>query len=182
MASTAVRTWGTAVIRMTAIDSESARMRGNTTGPGSPGMRTSSSATSTRRDRMISRPLAPSAASRTSKSSLRMKRSESRTPGSSSITRTTGRGGYTRGGSVPAAASSPLSLWLGDTKDDILVAASATLEIDGDGLTRFDRRDEPPECLDILHRLPIDLEDGIAGPNARLLAGAAGRNVGDDDP
>ena len=61
MASTAVRTWGTAVIRMTAMDSESARIRGRTTGPGSPGMRTSSSATSTRRERMISSPLAPSA-------------------------------------------------------------------------------------------------------------------------
>src|SRR5262245_4986028 len=181
MASTAVRTWGTAVIRMTAMDSESARIRGSTAGPGSPGMRTSSNATSTRRLRMMSRPLAPSAASRTSKSSLRMKRSESRTPGSSSMTRTTGRGGYTRGGSVPAAASSLLSLGLGDTKDDILVPASATCEIDGAGLPRLDRGDEPSEGVDILHRLPIDLEDGIARPDARLLPGAAGGDIGDDD-
>src|SRR5262249_39755733 len=148
--STAVRTWGTAVIRMTAIDSESARMRGSTTGPGSPGMRTSRSATSTRRFRMISRPLAPSGASRTSKSSLRMKRKESRTPGSSSITKTTGRGGYTTGGSASAEAATSLSLGLGYGEHDVLVAASTTLQVDRHGLARLHGRGELAKAVDVL--------------------------------
>src|SRR6266536_1337528 len=135
MASTAVRTWGTAVIRMTAMDSESPRIRGSTTGPDSPGMRTSSNATSTRRDRMMSSPAAPSAASMTAKSSVRMKRSESRTPGASSMTRTTGRSGYvTTGGGALASAGSALSLEVGYRENDIFVAPSAALDIDGNDL------------------------------------------------
>src|SRR5712692_8716082 len=181
MASTAVRTWGTAVIRMTAMDSESARIRGSTTGPGSPRMRTSSSATSTRRDRMISSPAAPSAASRTSKSSLRMKRSDSRTPGSSSMTRTTGRDGYATVGGAPASAGPALSLEVGYREDDIFVAPSAALDIDGNDLARLHRGDDPPEALDIRHRLAIDLEDGVSCPDPGLVPGAAGRHLGDDE-
>src|SRR5262249_47982811 len=146
---------------------------------GSPGMRTSRSATSTRRERMISRPLAPSAASRTSKSSFKMKRSESRTPGSSSMTRTTGRGGYVTGGNETAAVAA-LSFGFGNGEDDIFVAASATLEIDGNDLAWLDGRHDPPEALHILDRLPIDLENCISGADSRLIPGAAGRHVGDD--
>src|SRR5438093_4987173 len=181
MASTAVRTWGTAVIRMTAMDSESPRIRGSTAGPDSPGMRTSSNATSTRRDRMMSSPAAPSAASRTSKSSLRMKRSESRTPGSSSMTRTTGRSGYVTGGGALASAGPALSLEVGYRENDIFVAPSAALDIDGNDLARLHRGDDLPEALDIRHRPAIDLEDGVAGPDPGLVPGAAGRHIGDDD-
>src|SRR6266545_1952419 len=181
MASTAVRTWGTAVIRMTAMDSLSARILGSTAGPGSPGMRTSSSATSTRRERMMSSPAAPSAASRTSKSSLRMTRSDSRTPNSSSMTRTTGRGGYETGG-VPASSKGPaLALDVGNREDDIFVAASTALEVDGNDPAGFHGDDDPPEALDVRHRLAIDLEDGVPSPDPGLLPGAAGRDIGDDD-
>src|SRR5215468_7617942 len=181
MASTAVRTWGTAVIRMTAMDSASARIRGSTAGPGSPGMRTSSNATSTRRLRMMSRPLAPSAASRTSKSSLRMKRKESRTPGSSSMTSTTGRGGYVRGGGVPADPASSLSLGFGYREDDIFVSASAALDVDGNDLAGFHRGDDLLEGQDVANGLPVDLEDRVTRPDPSLLSRAARCHVADDD-
>src|SRR5262245_12488369 len=180
MASTAVRTWGTAVIRMTAMDSESARIRGRTAGPGSPGMRTSSSATSTRRVRMMSRPLAPSAASKTSKSSLRMKRKESRTPGSSSMTSTTGRGGYVSGEAVLPDSASSLSLGFGYREDDILVSASAALDVDGNDLARFHRSDDSLEGQNVADGLPVDLEDRVTRPDASLFSRAAWRHVADD--
>src|SRR5262245_23661379 len=180
MASTAVRTWGTAVIRMTAMDSESARIRGRTAGPGSPGIRTSSSATSTRRVRMMSRPLAPSAASRTSNSSLRMKRKESRTPGSSSMTSTTGRGGYVSGGGVLADPASSLSLGFGYREDDILVSASAALDVDGNDLAGLHRGDDPLEGQDVPDGLPVDLEDRITRPDASLFSRATRRHIADD--
>src|SRR5215831_5184622 len=181
MASTAVRTWGTAVIRMTAMDSESARIRGRTAGPGSPGMRTSSSATSTRRVRMMSRALAPSAASRTSKSSLRMKRKESRTPGSSSMTSTTGRGGYVRGRGVLADPASSLSLGFGYREDDILVSASAALDVDGNDLARFHRGDDLLEGHDVANGSAVDLEDRVTRPDPSLFSRATWRHLADDD-
>src|SRR5258705_2255207 len=80
---------------MTGIASSMARICGSTRDPGSPGIRTSSRATSTRRAPRIASAAAPSAASSTSNSSPRISRSDSRTPGSSSMARTTGRGRYT---------------------------------------------------------------------------------------
>src|SRR5262245_55022960 len=169
MASTAVRTWGTAVIRMTATDSLRARMRGRTAGPGSPGMRTSRSATSIRRERTISRAAAPSAASSTSKSSSRMTRSESRTPASSSMTRTTGREGYAGDGSPDSPDAPPSALGLGYGEDDILVPASATLQIHRNGIARFGRGNDALEALDAGDGLAIHLEDRVAGLDPRRI-------------
>src|SRR5580765_1336752 len=159
MASTAVRTCGTAVMRMTAMVSLRARMRGSTAGPCSPGIRTSSSATSIRRDRTISRAAAPSAASSTSKSSWRMMRRDSRTPVSSSITRTTGRDGYVNDGAPGSSGAPPSALRLGDGEDDILVPASAALQIHGNGITRLGGGDDALEMLDIGDGLAVHLED-----------------------
>src|SRR5687768_5053731 len=178
MASTAVRTWGTAVIRMTAMDSLSARMRGSTAVPGSPGIRTSSSATSIRRDRTISRAAAPSAASSTSKSSWRMMRRDSRTPASSSMTRTTGRVRYVSDG---APGAPPSALRFGNGEDDILVPASAPLQIHGDGIARLGCGDDALEMLDAGDSLAVDLEDRVPGLDARGVTGAARGHVGDKD-
>src|SRR6185369_6781230 len=149
MASTAVRTCGNAVIRMTAMVSLRARMRGNTAGPDSPGIRTSSSATSIRRDRTISRAAAPSAASSTSKSSWRMMRKDSRTPASSSMIRTTGRDGYVNGGAPGSPGAPPSALRLGYGEDDILVPAAAPLQIHGNGNARLGGGDDALELLDV---------------------------------
>src|SRR6185295_19127608 len=180
MASTAVRTCGTAVIRMTAMVSLRARMRGSTAGPCSPGMRTSSSATSIRRDRTISRAAAPSAASSTSKSSWRMMRRDSRTPASSSMTRTTGRDGYVNGGGAPGSPGGPPSaLRLGYGEDDILVPASAALQIHGNGIARLGAGDDALEMLDIGDGLAVDLEDRVPRLDPRRVPGAARGHVGD---
>src|SRR6187397_1258425 len=167
MASTAVRTCGTAVIRMTAMVSLRARMRGNTAGPDSPGIRTSSSATSIRRDRAISS---------TSKSSWRMMRRDSRTPASSSMTRTTGRDGYVNGapGSPGAPPSGPR---LGYGEDDIFVPASAALQIHGNGIARLGGGDDALELLDIGDGLTVDLEDRVPRLDSRRVPGAARGHV-----
>src|SRR5882724_1910105 len=178
MASTAVRTCGTAVIRMTAMDSLRARMRGSTAGPDSPGIRTSSSATSIRRDRTISRAAAPSAASSTSKSSCRMMRRDSRTPGSSSITRTTGRDGYVNAGAPGFPGAPPSAFRLGYGEDDILVPASAALQIYRNGISRLGGGDDALEVLDIGDGLAVDLEDRVPRPDPCRLARAPGGHVG----
>src|SRR5580765_1223250 len=178
MASTAVRTCGTAVMRMTAMVSLRARMRGSTAGPDSPGIRTSSSATSIRRDRTISRAAAPSAASSTTKSSWRMTRRDSRTPASSSMTRTTGRDGYVNG--APGSPGAPPSaLRLGYGEDDILVPASAALQIHGNGIARLGSGDDALEMLDVGHGLTVDLEDRVPRLDPRRVPGAAFGHVGD---
>src|SRR6266508_5669572 len=82
---------------------------------------------------------------------------------------------------VESSAAPPLALDVGNREDDIFVAPPAALEVDGNDLAGFHGDDDPPEALDVRHRLAIDLEDGVPSPDPRLLPGAAGRHIGDDD-
>src|SRR5262245_32590981 len=161
------------------MESLSERMRGSTAAPDSPGIRTSRSATSTRRDRTMSSAVPPSGASRTSKSFCKIARSDSRTPTSSSMTRTTGRGRYAGDPASPCAAPLPL---VGDGKDDIFVPASAALEIDGHRITGLCRGDRTAKALDVSDRLSIHFDDRVAWMNARLIARAPRRHVGHEYP
>src|SRR6185436_18376448 len=179
MHSTAVRTSGSAVIRITASDSSTDSKRGSTTGPGSPGSRTSRKTTSTRRARSTSSAAAPSSTPSTSNSRRRISRIASWTAGSSSTTSATGRGRYVGAGSVTSGGrrGSPG----GSLEDHELVGAAAALELHGGAVARAHRRHGLLEALDARHRTPVDLEDGVAGADARLRARAAGRDRGHHD-
>src|SRR5574341_692127 len=173
MASTAVRTSLTAVTMITAIPSSRARICGRKVGPGGPGMRTSSSTTSTRRERRTSSPLAPWSASRTSNSPSRMTRKDSRTPGSSSITSATGLG---REGSRSALMDSGL---VRDLEDHVLSAGAAPLDLHGHGLARLEKSDRLLELFHGADPATVDLEDEIAFLDAGRLGRAVRRHAGD---
>src|SRR3970040_1028364 len=175
MVSTAVRTSLTAVTMITAIPSSRARICGRKVGPGGPGMRTSSSTTSTRRERRTSIPLAPSSASRTSNSPARMTRKDSRTPCSSSMTSATGLG---REGSESALMASGLVRYL---EDDVLAAGPAPLDLYGHGLARREKSHRLLELLDAADPAAGDPEADVAFLDAGRLRRAVGRHVGDHD-
>src|SRR3990172_8097291 len=175
MVSTAVRTSLTAVTMITAIPSSRARICGRKVGPGGPGMRTSSSTTSTRRERRTSIPLAPSSASRTSNSPSRMTRKDSRTPCSSSMTSATGVG---REGSESALMASGL---VRDLEDDVLAAGPAPLDLHGHGLARIEKSHRLPELFHGADPAAVDLEDEVAFLDAGRLRRAVRRHVCDQD-
>src|SRR5262249_4536714 len=97
-----------------------------------------------------------------------------------SMTSTTGRGGYVRGGGVPAAPASSLSLGFGYREDDILVSASAALDVDGNDLARFHRGNDSLEGQNVADGLPVDLEDRVTRSDASVFSRATRRHVADD--
>src|SRR3990170_2943551 len=108
MAATAVLTVFTAVTRITSSRSSNTRILSSTWSPSIPGSRMSRRTRSTGQVRRISSAWAPSGTSRTSYSSSRIRRNESRTPGSSSTTRMAERGpGPPSGWSLASGRSRP---------------------------------------------------------------------------
>src|SRR5437016_12612636 len=90
-------------------------------------------------------------------------RSDSRTPGSSSMMSTTGFG---RVGSDTTISAPRLarSGFLGRLEDHVLAtAAAAALELDGHGFARLEAAHDFPELVDGADGAPIDLEDEEIG-------------------
>src|SRR5712691_10182892 len=118
----------------------------------------------------------------TSKASSRSTRSDSRTPGSSSMTSTTGFGrvGSDTTISAPRLAGSG---FLGRLEDHVLAAAAlAALELHGHGIARLETANDLPELFDRADGASIDLQDQIAAADARRRGGAALGDIGDHHP
>src|SRR2546422_7754888 len=106
-------------------------------------------------------------------------RSDSRTPGSSSMMSTTGFG---RVGSDTTISAPRLarSGFLGRLEDHVLAtAASPALELDGNGLARLEAAHDFPKLVDGADGASIDLEDQVAPADPRRLGRAALGDIGD---